>query len=81
MKAIDLKSLIIGVCIGAAALFAMGAVPQEHKPVEYKVVNGDIWNGEFQKKLNDIALEGWQLQTASNFADRHGFAILTRLQP
>ena len=57
MKAIDLKSLIIGVCIGAAALFAVGAVPQEHKAVEYKVVNGDIWNGEFQKKLNDIAPE------------------------
>jgi hypothetical protein len=78
MKAIEFKNLCVGLCVGAAAVFAMGAAPQEHKPIEYKVVSGDIWTGDFQKKLNDIAPEGWQLQKAESFAERYGFAILTR---
>jgi hypothetical protein len=61
-----------------AAVLAIGAAPDARKPAEYKVVTGDIWTGEFQKKLNDTAADGWQLQKADSFAERHGFAILTR---
>ena len=38
-------------------------------------------NSNVQKKLNDTAPDGWQLQKADSFAERHGFAILTRNKP
>jgi hypothetical protein len=77
MKAIEFKSLCVGLCVGAAVVFALGAV-ETPKPVEYKVISGQIWAGEFQNKLNETAAEGWQLQNSGTFAERYGFAILTR---
>ena len=79
MKRIDLKSLSFGVFIGAAAFATVAATTStEPAAVEFKVVNGAIWEGHFQRNLNAAADEGWKLVESNTFTDRHAYAVMSR---
>ena len=56
----------------------LGFTSTEPAAVEFKVVNGAIWEGHFQRNLNAAADEGWKLVESNTFTDRHAYAVMSR---
>jgi hypothetical protein len=77
MKRIDLKSVALGLLIGGAAVFSMGAVGGT-RPVEfeYKVVAGKVWGRELEQLMNGVG--PWELVSVEPFAEQHAFAVFRR---
>jgi hypothetical protein len=80
---IDIKSLALGVLLGAAIVFSIGAATPSGSTVwEYKVVRGNIRGnndaGELDKYINNAIAGGWDFVSASPLGDQSGFAVLKR---
>ena len=78
MKKIDLRSAAVGLILGAAAVFGLGAANQERRSMEYHVVAAQLFNGDFQRRVENAAAAGWVLEEANAFNERYGFAVLSR---
>ncbi len=81
MKAtISLKNLVLGAVLGAAIMFAVGAATSNSNRTawEFKVVNGKVFQHEFEKALNAAAEEGWEFVSASPYVDQFAWAVMKR---
>ena len=79
MKRFDLKSLSLGMIVGAVAVLGIAAANDGGATgTEYRVVFGGIFEGQFQKSLSDAAEQGWKLEESDMFADRHAYAVMSR---
>ena len=64
-RRIDIKSLFLGLTLGASIVFAIGAAPdREPAPVEYKTLREHVTDS-FDAKLNNMAEQGWTLVSSS----------------
>lgn len=79
MKHLDLKSISLGVMVGAASILGIAAANKTApKPIEYRVVQGEVFQGDFQTALNKAAAEGWKFEESNTFTERHAYAVMTR---
>ena len=78
MKRIDLKSLALGVLLGAAAVLSIAAVHNSSGQLEFHVVAGAIFEGSFERNLNKAAATGWKFEQTATFTDRYGYAVMSR---
>ena len=81
MKKVDIKSLLIGVVLTVAVMFAVAATTGTgNKTVwEYKVVTASAFKDELGKAINRSVAEGWDFVSASGPNDGNwGMAVLRR---
>lgn len=79
MKQYHVKSLVLGLVLGAGAVLGIAAV-NDPMPVgsEYRVVFGSIADGNLQEKLNKAAAEGWKLEGSDSFTGREAYAVMSK---
>ena len=75
MKRIDLRALAVGMFVGAAAVFGIGAVGSTgNMEYEYKVVADRVYDVE--RKMNNVG--AWELVEVEPSADQLVFAVFRR---
>ena len=58
----DIKSLLLGLCLGAAIVFSVAAAStSEPTAWEYRTLEASAFPMEIDKKLNEAAADGWAL--------------------
>lgn len=81
-KKFDIKSLLLGVALGAGVVLSIAAATEsrEHTTWEYKVVVGTVLSndGKLEDALNSSAAQGWDFVSASPSKDQYGFAVMRR---
>ena len=80
---IQMKSLLLGLVLGAAAVFLIGAAASGGRTDwEYRVVSGLTFHRPdppiLEKSINSSVAEGWEFVSASGTSQEHGFAIMRR---
>ena len=80
----DLRSMLLGAFLSAAILLSVAAVTSGRSTVlEYKVLRTYAYHGQFEKTLNELALEGWSVVSSSTTvasvqSEPHAVVILQR---
>lgn len=72
----ETRNLLLGACVGAAVVLSVAATKPENG-WNYRVVHGDVYR-ELEGRINQAALEGWEVVSASNMQFNEGFAVLRR---
>jgi hypothetical protein len=63
---IDIKSLVLGVFLGAVVVFSVAAATTGDSPaLEYKTLRAYAYAGQFDKQLNELARDGWAVVSSS----------------
>ena len=79
MKRFDTKSLGLGILVGAGTVLGIAAASSTAlMPMEYRVVYGSVFDGNFQANLSKAAQDGWRLEESDTFTDRHAYAVRSR---
>jgi hypothetical protein len=69
---IDIKSMVLGVFLGAVVLFAVAAATTGESPaLEYKTLRTYAYAEQFDRQLNEMARDNWVVVTSSTTQD-HG---------
>jgi hypothetical protein len=81
--AIDLRSLALGVILGAGVMFSIAASPKtsDKRFWDYKTVAGSVFSGEqnlLENGINSAVAGGWEFVTASHLDQHYGFAVMRR---
>jgi hypothetical protein len=77
MKRIDLKSLAVGVLMGAGAVLSVAATGSTRNvPMEYQVTTGDAHSGEFRTQMNKFS--DWEFVATSGVGERSAYAVFRR---
>ncbi len=82
-KLIDLKSLTLGVMLGATIAVTVAAATNAGNRAtwEYKVIPGSVFLNEqspLEKGINNAITNGWEFVSASHSEGHYGFAVLRR---
>jgi hypothetical protein len=81
-KRINMRSLLLGLLLGAATVFCVAAATSAggHRGWEYKTVAGQVLGNEtpLGQAINASVAEGWEFVSASSSVERWGFAVLRR---
>ena len=77
MKRIDYKSLLIGITVGAAAVFSIAATGTRAVQMEYKIVEGSVRGGHLESAMNRLS-DDWEYVDTEAVGDRNGYAIFRR---
>ncbi len=79
-KKIDLKSVALGVLLGAIITFSVGAATSGRLGWEYRIVAGKVLGNESQldAAINAAAAQGWEFVSASPSTEQWGFAVMKR---
>ncbi len=81
--AIDLKSLILGVILGAIIAVTVAAATNagSRSNWEYKIVPGSVFSNEqspLEKGINNATTNGWEFVSATHMDQHWGFAVMKR---
>jgi hypothetical protein len=81
-RRIDIKSLVLGVLVGASIMLSVAAATTAGNRTtwEYKVVQGTVFGKDAQLEdyINSHAAQGWDFVSASPSKDQYGFAVMRR---
>ena len=63
---IDMKSLVLGVILGAVVVASVAAATTgDSTALEYKTLRAYAYAEQFDKQLNDLANDGWTVVSSS----------------
>lgn len=67
---IDIKSLVLGMFLGAVVLFSVAAATTgDSTALEYKTLRAYAYAEKFDKQLNEMAHDGWTVVSSSTTQD------------
>jgi hypothetical protein len=81
-KRISIRSLVLGLLLGAATMFCVAAATSAGglRVWEYKTVAGQVLGADtpLGQAINASVAEGWEFVSASSSVERWGFAVMRR---
>lgn len=78
MKQIDLKSVGLGLLIGAGAMLGIAATGSTaNRPTQYRVIVGNIPDG-LQNEMNRAGAENWEFVGTGHVREAQAYAIFRR---
>ena len=73
--------MCLGVIIGVATLLGVAAATGAGSgKMEYRVIHGNVWDGNFQTNLNKAAADGWKFEDSNAFAERYAYSVMSRVK-